>query len=106
MSLNSIKQLIFVMVKFGVLFEEHQNFALSSLPHIKIKILPYAPSLGFVCDLGVLTKCSGTLLNFCPCSTFHLYLLLPPLQPTFTRRTIGHCLGTFIALNVTLPPPF
>jgi hypothetical protein len=42
MSLNSIKQLIFVMVKFGVLFEEHQNFALSSLPRIKIKISTYA----------------------------------------------------------------
>jgi len=33
------------------------------------------PSLGLVCKFGVLTECSGTLLNFSPCSTFHLYLL-------------------------------
>jgi hypothetical protein len=29
---------------------------------------------------------------------------LPSLQPTFARRTSGHCLGTFIVENVSLPP--
>jgi hypothetical protein len=33
------------------------------------------PSLGLGCNFGVLTECSGTLLNFSPCSTFHPYLL-------------------------------
>jgi hypothetical protein len=33
------------------------------------------PSLGLVCKFEVLTEYSGTLLNFPPCSTFHLYLL-------------------------------
>jgi hypothetical protein len=54
------------------------------------------PSLGLVCEFGVLIECSGTLLNFSPCSTFHLYLLLnvlPPLHPTFTKRTSGDCWG-------------
>jgi hypothetical protein len=44
--------------------------------------------------------------------------VLPILQPTFTRRTSGHCLGTFIAINLcifllglyvvphTVPPQF
>jgi hypothetical protein len=31
--------------------------------------------------------------------------ILPPVQPTFTRRTNGHCLGTFIAVNLALFPP-
>jgi hypothetical protein len=30
---------------------------------------------------------------------------LPPLQPTFTKRTNGHYLGTFIAEKFLLPPP-
>jgi hypothetical protein len=49
------------------------------------------------------------------CSTFLLALLLislpsplrnalPYFQPTFTRRTTGHCLGTYIA-QISLPPP-
>jgi len=33
------------------------------------------PFLGLVCKFGFLTECSGTLLNFSPCFTFHLYLL-------------------------------
>jgi hypothetical protein len=28
--------------------------------------------------------------------------VLPLLQPTFTRRTSGHCLGTFIAINLSI----
>jgi hypothetical protein len=31
---------------------------------------------------------------------------LPPVQATFTRRTSGYCLGTFIALNLALPRGF
>jgi hypothetical protein len=33
------------------------------------------PSLGLVCEFGVLIECSGILLNFFHCSSFHLYLL-------------------------------
>jgi hypothetical protein len=29
---------------------------------------------------------------------------LRPVHSTFTRRTSGHCLGTFIALKLALPP--
>jgi hypothetical protein len=31
--------------------------------------------------------------------------VLPPPDPTITRRTNGHCLGTFIAVNIDLFPP-
>jgi hypothetical protein len=30
--------------------------------------------------------------------------VLPQFQPTLTRRTSGHCLGNFIAVNLALPP--
>ena len=29
---------------------------------------------------------------------------LPCLQPTFRRRTTGHCLGTFKAIHLPFPP--
>jgi hypothetical protein len=64
------------------------------------------PSQGLMFQLGVVIECSGTLLNFPLYSTFHLYLLhnriLPPLQPTSTTRTSGHCLGNIIAENLAL----
>jgi hypothetical protein len=31
--------------------------------------------------------------------------VLPPIQTIFTRRKSGHCLGTFIAVNLTLFSP-
>jgi hypothetical protein len=68
------------------------------------------PFLGLVCKFGVLAECSGTLLNFSPCFTFHLYLLHNRtsylLSFTFTRRMIWRCLGTFIAVNLALTLPF
>jgi hypothetical protein len=54
---------------------------------------------------------SKTLLNFSPFSTLHLTFStskrLTFTKPTFTRRTSGHCLGTFVAANLNLcsPPP-
>jgi hypothetical protein len=86
-SLNSVNEMIFIMVKCDVLFEvrtkllndiktnfgsKHQNFALSSLPHTKKKseFHHMLSSLGSVCDFGVLIKRSETLLKLSPCSTF------------------------------------
>jgi hypothetical protein len=68
------------------------------------------PSQCLMSELGFQIECSGPLLNFFPCSTFHHCLLnfrtcLPPIQLTFTRRTSGHCLGTFIAANLAFSPP-
>jgi hypothetical protein len=71
-------------------------------------------------EVGVLIQCSEPFLNFSLCSTFLLLPsslpnVLPPIQPTFTRKTSRHCLGTFIAVNLslfsslhvhTLPPTF
>jgi hypothetical protein len=54
---------------------------------------------------------SETLLNFSPCSTLHLTFStskrLTFTKPTCTRRSSGHCLGTFVAANLNLcsPPP-
>jgi len=60
------------------------------------------PSQGLMSELGVLTgRSSGTPLNFSPWSTF-ISTFFIPLQPTFTRRTSGHCLGTSIAANLAL----
>jgi hypothetical protein len=61
-----------------------------------------------ISELGVVIKCRGILLNFSPCSTFHLYLLhnrmyLPPFQPNFTR-TNGHCLWTFTTVDLDMSP--
>jgi hypothetical protein len=54
-------------------------------------------------EFDVVIQCSGTLLTFSPCSTFHLSSSLlnvsPPLQPPFTRRTSEHWLGTFVVIN-------
>jgi len=36
-------------------------------------------------------------------ATFFISKTLPCFRPTFTNRTTGHCLGTFLAVNV-FPP--
>jgi hypothetical protein len=83
----------------------HKNFALSSLQHIKIKISPYAAITRF----NVWIRGSNWMqwnptqllsllhLSSIPSSETNV---LPRVQPTFTRRTSGHCLGTFIAVNL------
>jgi hypothetical protein len=56
-------------------------------------------------------ECSGPLLNFFLAPHFITTFLtselffLPPIQLTFTRRTSGHCLGTFTAANLAFSPP-
>jgi hypothetical protein len=72
----------------------YQHFVLSSLPHMP-------PSQGLMYEFGVLIECNGIPLNFSPCFTAEY---LPPPQPTFTRRTSDHCLGTFLAVNLALAP--
>jgi hypothetical protein len=68
------------------------------------------PSRGLMSEFGVVGECTGTLINFSPCSTFHPYPLhipnlFTPLKPIFTRMTSLHCLGTFIAVYLALSPP-
>jgi hypothetical protein len=52
---------------------------------------------------------SKTLLNLSPCSTLHQTFStskrLTVTKLTFTRRTSGHCLGTFVAANLNLCSP-
>jgi hypothetical protein len=52
---------------------------------------------------------ASTLLNFSPCSTFLLTFStskrLTFTKPIFTRRTSGHCLGTFVAPKINFCPP-
>jgi hypothetical protein len=45
------------------------------------------------------------LTSLCLLHFLSPYLTLPYHQPTVTRRTSGHCLGTFIAENLFLPSP-
>jgi hypothetical protein len=110
------------MEKSGVLFEvrteflntriiytSYQNFAPSSLPHIKIKTSPYADLPRFTVWIQ-----GSHWVQWTPAQLLYLLHLssipssqpnvIPPLQPNFTRRTSGHCLGTFVALNLALPP--
>jgi hypothetical protein len=50
--------------------------------------------------------CSETQLNFSPCSTPHLTVSTSKCRihtyRTFTRRTIGHCLGTVVVVSLSL----
>jgi hypothetical protein len=100
----------------------YQNFALRTLPQLKIKISPYAALPRF----NVWTRgCNWVRWNPAQLLSFLHFSSLPSSQPnvlphlklTFTRRTSGHCLGTFIAVNLALalpvkcsvsryPPPF
>jgi hypothetical protein len=63
----------------------------SSLPVLTSTFHHMLPSygLGLLPELGVLIYCSGTLLNFTPCSIFHLYLL--------------HFLTSYFLSNLPLP---
>jgi hypothetical protein len=65
-SLKSINQLVFVTEKYCVFFVVRTGF---------LNTIDMLPSQGLMSELGVLIQCSGTPLNFSPCSTFHLYLL-------------------------------
>jgi hypothetical protein len=46
-----------------------------------------------------------SLLRLSPIPSSQPNVLLP-LQPTFTKRTSGHCLGTFTAVYLALTLPF
>jgi hypothetical protein len=46
---------------------------------------------------GVLFEVRAEFLNA-------IWTSLPPFQPAFTRRMSGHCLGTFIAVNLAVSP--
>jgi hypothetical protein len=70
-----------------------------TLPHVKIKISLLLPCQGFMSELGVVTECRGTLLNFSPCSTFRLYLLhirMPYFlsNPPLSEGRVGTAWGT------------
>jgi hypothetical protein len=83
---------------------------LSSFLHIKIEISPYAALPRF----NVWTRGSNwvqwdpaqllSLLHFSSLAS-SLLNVLPPPKHTFTRRTSGHSLGTFIAVSLALLPP-
>jgi hypothetical protein len=78
-------------------------------PNINIKISPCAALPRFnawtwgcnwvQCDPAQLLS----LLHLSSVPSSHPNVL-PPLQPTCTRRTSGHCLGTFITVNLALFP--
>jgi hypothetical protein len=78
-------------------------------PHIIIKISPNAALPRIISKLKIAHERSKTLLNFSPCSTSHPTFStskrLTLTKPTFTRRTSGHCLGTFVAANLNLCSP-
>jgi hypothetical protein len=78
-------------------------------PHINIKISPNAALPRLITKFRIVYERSKTLLNFSPCSTLHLTFStskrLTFTLPTFTRRTSGHCLGTFVAANINLCSP-
>jgi hypothetical protein len=79
-------------------------------PMLKSKCHHKLPSQCLMPELGVVIESSGTLHNFSPYSSFHIYFLhnrifLPLLQLTFTRRTSGHCMGTFLSVNWVLFHP-
>jgi hypothetical protein len=83
---------------------------LSSFPHIKIKMSPYAALPRF----NVWNRGSNWvqwdpaqllfLLHFSSLAS-SLLNVLPPPKHTFTRRTSGHSLGTFIAVSLALFTP-
>jgi hypothetical protein len=77
-------------------------------PHINILISPNS-ALPRISKFRIVHESSKTLLNFSPCSTSHPTFStskrLTFAEPTFTRRTSGHCPGTFVAANINLLPP-
>jgi hypothetical protein len=79
------------------------------VPHINIKPSPNAALPRLISKFRILNECSMTTLNLCPCSTFHLSTFSTYERLTFslaylTRRTSGHCLGIFIAENLSVSP--
>jgi hypothetical protein len=85
------------------------KFSPSVPPPYKIKISPYAAFPRY----NVWIRGSNWV-QWNPVQLFSLLHLsslpssqpnvLPSLQPTFTRRTNGHCLGTFIAVKLSVSP--
>jgi hypothetical protein len=104
--LNSVIHLIFVMVKCSVLFEIRAEL----LSIISTCFSPYAAVPRFNAWIRVSNWMQWSaalllsLIQLSPLPSSQLNIL-PSLQPTFTRRTSGHCLGTFIAVSLALPPP-
>jgi hypothetical protein len=77
-------------------------------PHIIFQISPNAALPRIISKFKIAHERSKTLLNFSPCYTSHptfsISKRLTFTKPTFTRRTSGHCLGTFVAANLNLCP--
>jgi hypothetical protein len=83
------------------------NFELQKVDNEQIS--PNAALPRLITKFKIVYERSKTLLNFSPCSTLHLTLstskCLTFTKPTSTRRTSGHCLGTFVAANLNISPP-
>jgi hypothetical protein len=113
-SLNSINQLIFEMVKCFLcgtdwIHKYYLNERPEVAPHINVQISPNAALPRIISKFKIMHERRKTLLNFSPCSTSHPTFSTSKrrifTKPTFTRRTSGHCLGTFVATNLNLCSP-